>query len=128
VQHQCVLPAAKGPAVLAEMMGRVAARGDASFLAVLKKLGPSNGLLSFPLPGYTLTLDFPVSSGLLAFLDDLDRLVVEAGGRLYLAKDARQSPATFEAGYGNLPRFREVCRMVDPRGQIRSRLAERLRI
>jgi decaprenylphospho-beta-D-ribofuranose 2-oxidase len=128
VQHQCVIPTAAAPAVLAEMLSRIAIRGDASFLTVLKKLGPSNGTLSFPLPGYTLALDFPLTPGVLGFLDDLDRIVVAAGGRLYLAKDARQSCATFEAGYPGLRRFREMRRLIDPSSRIRSRLSERLGI
>lgn len=128
VQHQCVVPVAAAPAVLAEMLGRIAARGDGSFLAVLKKLGPSNGTISFPFPGYTLALDFPLTPGLLAFLDELDRLVVAAGGRLYLAKDARQSRATFEAGYPELQRFRDIRKSVDSSARIRSCLSERLGI
>jgi FAD/FMN-containing dehydrogenase len=126
VQHQCVLPQAAAPAALAEILGRVSARGDASFLAVLKKLGPGSGLLSFPLAGFTLALDFAVTPDLLPFLDQLDEIVVSAGGRLYLAKDARQSRATFEAGYPDLPRFRDLRRSLDPGSRIRSRLAERL--
>jgi len=126
IQHQCVVPEAAAEATLGEILSRVAARGDASFLAVLKKLGPGTGLLSFPMPGYTLALDFPLRPGLLEFLDDLDRLVVAAGGRLYLAKDSRQSRATFEAGYPDLPKFREIRRAVDPRGRLRSRLSDRL--
>ena len=128
VQHQCVVPIATAPGVLAEMLSRIAARGDASFLAVLKKLGGSNGILSFPLPGYTLSLDFALTPDLLNFLDELDRLVVAAGGRLYLAKDARQSRATFEAGYPELQRFRDIRKSVDPGSRIRSHLAERLGI
>lgn len=128
VQHQCVVPIALAPGVLTEILSRIAARGGASFLAVLKKLGRSNGLLSFPLPGYTLALDFPFTPGLLDFLDELDRLVVAAGGKLYLAKDARQSRATFEAGYPELQRFRDIRRSVDPNCHIRSHLAERLGI
>jgi FAD/FMN-containing dehydrogenase len=128
VQHQCVLPRATAPATLADMLGRIAKRGGSSFLAVLKKLGAGSGLLSFPMAGYTLALDFPIKDDVFSFLDELDALVVAAGGRLYLAKDARQSRATFEAGYPDLTRFREVRRMVDPTGKIKSRLAERLEI
>jgi decaprenylphospho-beta-D-ribofuranose 2-oxidase len=128
VQHQCVLPTAVAPAILAEMLGRIAVRGDASFLTVLKKLGPSDGILSFPSPGYTLALDFPLAPGVLDFLDELDRLVVAAGGRLYLAKDARQSRATFEAGYPGLQRFRDMRRLVDPSRRIQSHLSQRLGI
>jgi decaprenylphospho-beta-D-ribofuranose 2-oxidase len=128
VQHQCVLPTDNAKDALAEMLDRIAKRGGSSFLAVLKKLGAGNGPMSFPIPGYTLALDFPIRGDLFSFLDELDKVVVAAGGRLYLAKDARQSRATFEAGYPELSRFREVRRTVDPQGKIKSRLAERIGI
>jgi decaprenylphospho-beta-D-ribofuranose 2-oxidase len=126
LQHQCVIPQAGARAVLGEILGRVAARGDASFLAVLKKLGEGDGLLSFSLPGYTLALDFPVKGDIMNFLDEIDHLVVASGGRLYLAKDARQSRATFEAGYPALQRFNAIRRSLDPAGNIRSKLSQRL--
>ncbi|KYG22887.1 oxidoreductase [Bradyrhizobium sp. AT1] len=126
LQHQCVIPEAGARAVLGEILDRVARRGDASFLAVLKKLGQGDGILSFPLPGYTLALDFPVKGDILNFLDEIDRLVVAAGGRLYLAKDARQSRATFAAGYPALQRFNAICKSLDPAGNIRSKLSQRL--
>ena len=78
------------------------AAGRASFLAVLKKFGAQDGMLSFPMPGYTLAIDFPVTDGLLEFLDTLDAMVLKRGGRVYLAKDARMSPETFRAMYPNL--------------------------
>ena len=126
LQHQCVIPEAGARAVLGEILDRVARRGDASFLAVLKKLGQGDGILSFPLPGYTLALDFAVKGDILNFLDEIDRLVVAAGGRLYLAKDARQSRATFAAGYPALQRFNAIRKSLDPAGNIRSKLSQRL--
>ncbi|MGY3236984.1 MULTISPECIES: FAD-binding oxidoreductase [unclassified Bradyrhizobium] len=126
LQHQCVIPEAGARGVLGDILDRVSKRGDASFLAVLKKLGHGDGLLSFPLPGYTLALDFPVNGDILSFLDEIDRLVVAAGGRLYLAKDARQSRATFEAGYPALSRFKAIRKALDPAGNIRSKLSQRL--
>ncbi|MBB4379387.1 FAD/FMN-containing dehydrogenase [Bradyrhizobium sp. Rc3b] len=126
LQHQCVIPQAGARAVLGDILDRVARRGDASFLAVLKKLGQGDGILSFPLPGYTLALDFPVKGDILNFLDEIDRLVVAAGGRLYLAKDARQSRATFAAGYPAVPRFNAIRKSLDPAGNIRSKLSQRL--
>lgn len=126
LQHQCVIPEAGARDVLADILDRVARRGDASFLAVLKKLGQGDGILSFPLPGYTLALDFPVKGDILNFLDEIDRLVVAAGGRLYLAKDARQSRATFAAGYPALSRFNAIRKSLDPGGNIRSKLSQRL--
>ncbi|MCK1713754.1 MULTISPECIES: FAD-binding oxidoreductase [unclassified Bradyrhizobium] len=126
LQHQCVIPEKGARDVLGEILARVAKRGDASFLAVLKKLGQGDGILSFPLPGYTLALDFPLRGEILNFLDEIDRLVVAAGGRLYLAKDARQSRATFEAGYPALKRFNAIRKSLDPAGNIRSKLSQRL--
>jgi FAD/FMN-containing dehydrogenase len=126
VQHQCVLPLTTGPAALGAILERIPARGDASFLTVLKKLGAGSGLLSFPMRGYTLALDFPMSPGLPAFLQELDRLVVSAGGRMYLAKDAHQSRETFDAGYPSADAFRALRREIDPHGRLRSRLSDRL--
>ncbi|MGY8710553.1 FAD-binding oxidoreductase [Bradyrhizobium sp. 18BD] len=126
LQHQCVIPEAGARDVLADILDRITRRGDASFLAVLKKLGHGDGILSFPLPGYTLALDFPLKGDILNFLDEIDRLVVAAGGRLYLAKDARQSRATFEAGYPALSRFNAIRKSLDPKGNIRSKLSQRL--
>lgn len=126
LQHQCVIPEAGARDVLGDILDRVSKRGDASFLAVLKKLGHGDGLLSFPLPGYTLALDFPVKGDILNFLDEIDRIVVAASGRLYLAKDARQSRATFEAGYPALSRFNAIRKSLDPAKNIRSKLSQRL--
>jgi FAD/FMN-containing dehydrogenase len=128
VQHQCIIPTKAAKSALADMLGRIAARGDASFLAVLKKLGASEGVMSFPMPGYTLALDFPMKPGLLAFLDDLDQIILAAGGRLYLAKDARQSRSFFEASYPNLAQFRDMRHTLDPQRHVSSRLADRLHL
>jgi FAD/FMN-containing dehydrogenase len=126
VQHQCVIPHRVARDVVAEILTRVAAAGTASFLAVLKSLAAGAGLLSFPLPGLTLALDIRRTAGSLRLLAELDWLVVAAGGRLYLAKDACQSAATFEAGYPGLAAFRALRRDIGAEGCIASRLSERL--
>ena len=128
LQYQCVIPTGAARPVLGEILERVSRQGTASFLAVLKALGPSHGWLSFPMEGFTLTLDLPVSDDVFPLLDTFDALVVEAGGRLYLAKDARQSPETFAAGYPDLPRFRGLRREIGAEGRIASRLSTRLGI
>jgi FAD/FMN-containing dehydrogenase len=114
--------------VLGEMLERISRQGNASFLAVLKRLGGSFGTLSFPMEGYTLALDMQVSDDVFPLLDEIDKLVVAAGGRLYLAKDARQSRGTFEAGYPGLDRFRALRRSVDAERHVASRLSARLAI
>jgi decaprenylphospho-beta-D-ribofuranose 2-oxidase len=99
-------------------------------LAVLKRFGPGNDApLSFPLAGWTLAVDIPARTpGLGAALDAADRLVLESGGRVYLAKDARTSPDTLEAMYPRLAEWREVRAAADPDGVFTSDLARRLRL
>lgn len=114
VQYQCVLPMQTSRAGMARLLETISSAGAGSFLAVLKRLGAQSfGLLSFPMPGYTLALDFPVSEANLALLERLDAITTECGGRLYLAKDARASAAAFQAGYPRLAEFRDVRRRWD---------------
>ena len=124
LQYQFVLPQAEG---LGTILERVAASGQGSFLSVLKQFGPGNdNLLSFPRAGYTLALDFKLGGNVMTLLDELDAIVRDHGGRLYLAKDARMSEATFRAGYPNWQRFLEIKRQVDPHNRFTSLQARRL--
>lgn len=108
-QYQCVVPSSTARDAVVGLLAAVAAAGEGSFLAVLKTMGDrrSPGLLSFPMPGTTLALDFPNRGpATLALLDRLDAITMAAGGRLYPAKDGRMSPAMMAAGYLELDRFR----------------------
>jgi FAD/FMN-containing dehydrogenase len=97
VQHQCVLPPDTAIEGLRAMLETIGDAGIGSFLAVLKKLGPAEGHFAFPMAGYTLALDFPMRRTTPPLLEKLDRLVIEHGGRLYLAKDASMSAETLHA-------------------------------
>jgi FAD/FMN-containing dehydrogenase len=113
LQYQCVIPESASDAI--EQILKIIAR-DAlgSFLAVLKRFGslPSPGMLSFPRPGLTLALDFPMRGApTLKLLETLDRIVSQAAGALYPAKDARMSPAMFETSF---PNWREFRPFIDP--------------
>ena len=98
LQYQCVLPPETAEPVMRDVLARIAASGQGSFLAVLKRFGeqPSLGMLSFPRPGVTIALDFPMlGRETLRLLDELDAVVAEAGGSLYPAKNGRMSPVLF---------------------------------
>ena len=111
VQYQCVLPLEGSAEGLSEVLRNAARDGNASFLAVLERMGgKSFGHLSFPMEGYTLTLDFPVSPPTLRLLERFDAIVSAYRGQLYLAKDARMPAGILETGYPRLAEFRQVRR------------------
>jgi FAD/FMN-containing dehydrogenase len=107
-QYQCVVPFDNGAQVTRDMLDAIARSGRGSFLAVLKVFGQRTplGMLSFPRPGVTLALDFAnTGPDVERLFGELDGLVGEAGGRIYLAKDARMPRALFEASYPRLQEF-----------------------
>lgn len=128
-QFQCVLPDASAPRGIRLLLEEIAGSGRASFLAVLKTLGAEGrGYLSFPMRGYTLALDFPRRGGVEDVLRRLERLTLDHGGRIYLAKDAVLSPEGFRAMYPKLPEFQAVLDAIDPKQRLNSDMARRLKI
>lgn len=127
IQYQLVVPFGE-EAALRDCVERLAASHTGSFLAVLKRFGAATpGHLSFPTEGWTLALDFAVGPPhLRGLLDDLDRVVADAGGRCYLAKDGRSRPAMIPRWYPRLDEWRAIQRRLDPAGVLRSDLARRL--
>ena len=129
LQYQFVVPFGQETA-LRTVVERLAGSGTASFLAVLKRFGAANpGPLSFPIPGWTLALDLPAGSrGLAGLLHGLDEVVLDAGGRHYLAKDSHTTPAAIRRGYPRLAEWQAVRTSVDPAGVWASDQSRRLRL
>lgn len=128
VQYQCVLPVSQSSQGLRAILERVARSGHMTYLGVLKLFGEGGeGLLSFPMPGYTLALDFPMRPGTLELLDSLDEITTAHGGRVYLAKDARCRPEHVREGYPDLPLFGEVrLRSANAKREFSSAMSRRL--
>jgi len=127
VQYQFVLPLESKQGLI-EILKKISDKGLGSFLAVLKVFGKQDDLISFPKEGYTLALDFPVRKGLFEFLDELDKVVLDYGGRLYLSKDARMKSEIFWQGYSNAQKFSEIVKKYNADFKINSIQAHRLKI
>lgn len=127
VQYQFVVPFGQEDA-LRTVVERLSASGAASFLAVLKRFGSANPApLSFPKAGWTLALDLPgASRGLGDLLHGLDRVVLEADGRHYFAKDSHTTPDAVRRGYPRLDEWKAIRDEVDPHGVWQSDLGRRL--
>lgn len=127
LQYQFVVPDSAGW-IVERTLRSLKEAGAPSFLTVLKRFGPANPApLSFPQPGWTLAADVPAGNDRLGpVLDELDELVASEGGRLYLAKDSRQSPSMLARTYPRLAEWQSVRDRMDPRGVFTSDLGRRL--
>lgn len=126
LQYQFVVPMDRKDG-LVKILQKIRENGHASFLAVLKVFGEDDSFISFPMKGFTMAMDFPVRQDLFPFLDGLDQMVLDHGGRIYLSKDARMAPHVFNAGYPNAAAFEQVIRKYNP-GRFNSALSKRLQI
>lgn len=114
-QYQFVIPLEDGRRRMREILEVIAGSDQVPFLNVLKKLGAANaGHLSFPFEGYTFAIDFPVRDGLAELLRRLDAMVLDAGGRIYLGKDAFLDAATLAQMYPRLEEWKAIKARVDP--------------
>ena len=127
-QYQCVLPDEAGRGAARKFLEYLTELGGASsFLCVIKDCGPQNqGMLSFPLRGISIALDLKIDDGTKQLVDDLNRLVIEMGGRVYLAKDNFTEPADFRAMEPRLDEWLAVRDKWDPDRKIRSAQSVRL--
>ena len=127
LQFQCVIPKFDGIENMIKLLTKIAESGDASFLAVLKQFGEANdNLLSFPTEGYTLALDFKLTTSARETLRTLEEIVAGMGGRVYLTKDAVMQEATFKATYPNWEAFELVREKYGAIGKFSSAQSKRL--
>lgn len=127
LQYQFVIPKVDGVKQMKAMLQEISQSGWGSFLAVLKQFGPANPhLLSFPQSGYTLALDFKMSTETVALLHRLDERLMALGGRVYLSKDAVMKASTFRATYPNWEAFEAVRHRYGAVGHFASAQSKRL--
>ncbi|MGE5695892.1 MAG: FAD-binding protein [Candidatus Sericytochromatia bacterium] len=128
LQYQFVVPTdavEEFKSILADIQGS----GHYSFLNVFKLFGPGNQApLSFPIRGWNVCVDFPIKPGLAELVSELDRRVLDFGGRLYTAKDSRTTAETFHAMYPRIHEWIALRRKVDPHGVFASDMARRLEL
>ncbi|MFN2425831.1 MAG: FAD-binding protein [Candidatus Binatia bacterium] len=126
-QYQCVMPADPSMRSYRRLVDVARSAGPGPFLTVIKDCGAEGkGMLSFPMPGISFALDFPIHDGTEALVERLNEVVASVGGRIYLAKDAFTTARRFSAMEPRLGAFLEARARIDPDGRIDSALAKRL--
>ena len=128
VQYQYVVPFDRGRKVTSYALRTAQQRNQIPSLSVLKRFGAGNeGPLSFPEPGWTLAVDFPVKPGLMKMLNEFDNVVARNGGKVYIVKDHRLSPEAFRAMYPSFDEWLKVKKRIDPDWRFQSDLSRRLK-
>lgn len=128
LQYQFVIPKEVSSKGLHLILDKIRDYGQCSPLVVLKLFGKQDDFISFPMEGYTLALDFPIRKGLFDFLDELDQIIIDFGGRHYLTKDARMSAETFYKGYPNAQEFINRIQDLNSNNTFESIQSKRLKI
>ena len=106
-QFQCVLPLKNAKLGMREMLDALSVSKSNSFLTVLKRFGKQESYLSFPMEGYTLTLDFPITKKNIELMNKLDEITLKYKGRFYLAKDSRMNNYTLEKSDTRFEKYKE---------------------
>lgn len=128
LQYQFVVPR-EATSELKSIVRSIQASGHYSALNVFKLFGESNRApLSFPMPGWNICVDFPIKPGLGHFLDELDKRVLDFGGRLYLAKESRTSAEKFHQMYPQMQSWLDTRNEIDPTGVFASDMSRRLEL
>ena len=129
LEYQVIVPEAAAAPLIRSILDALAAASIPSFFTSMKRMGSGNQApLSFPMQGIVFSIDVPVQVKIFALLDSFDDKVAAAGGRVYLAKDARCRPEVIAAFYPRLREWRDVVARQDPNGRLSSGLSRRLHL
>jgi FAD/FMN-containing dehydrogenase len=121
VEYQIVIPTVSAYEIIFELLSIITRSKLASFVAAIKPLSKSLGLLSFPMDGVTFAVDFAYNKNIWQLLEKLDKIVIESGGRVYLAKDARLNANNFKNMYsGSLKKWEAIKQEYDTRNKFES--------
>jgi decaprenylphospho-beta-D-ribofuranose 2-oxidase len=129
IEYQAIVPEARASVLIRDVLDMLAAAGQPSYFASLKLMGLGNqGPLSFPMPGVAFSFDVPQCGELLPLLDRIDEKLAAAGGRVYLAKDARCRADVMDTFYPGRRAWAQLVRRGDPTAKFSSDMARRLRL
>lgn len=127
IQYQFVIPEVSALSSLKQVLNEVHISRQIPYLAVLKRFGEkNNNLLSFPIKGYSLALDFKVGPEVFKLISRLDQIILEHGGRIYLAKDALMSEHSFKSSYSRWEEFEKIRHKYHAIGKFSSHQSKRL--
>jgi decaprenylphospho-beta-D-ribofuranose 2-oxidase len=129
VEYQAVIPEDRAAPVVRNILDALALARQPSFFSSMKRMGKGNKApMSFPAEGIAFSFDVPIGEGLFALLDTFDDQVAKAGGRVYLAKDARCRSEVMSPFYPERNRWAELIGKRDPAGKFSSNMARRLNL
>jgi FAD/FMN-containing dehydrogenase len=132
IQYQPFIPVANALGAFSEILQLCQHRGLPNYLTVIKRHRPDDFLISYGLDGYSLAMDFRITdrnrARMAALAQELDEIVLQAGGRFYFAKDSTLRPSAAAAYLGEdvIRRFRELKRRCDPDEMLQSNLWRRI--
>jgi decaprenylphospho-beta-D-ribofuranose 2-oxidase len=132
IQYQSFLPKETAEDAWREMLSMSLQRGLPSYLGVTKRHRPDQFLLTHAVDGFSLALDFKVTNAnraaLSKMLQDFDRIVLNAGGRFYFAKNSETSAEAAKAFLGEetITKFKELKKRCDPNNLLESDLFRRV--
>jgi FAD/FMN-containing dehydrogenase len=132
IQYQSFLPKETAEEAWREMLSMSLKRGLPSYLGVTKRHRPDKFLLTHALDGFSLAMDFKVTNNnrkrLSSMLQEFDKLVLQAGGRFYFAKNSETTAETAKQFFGEdtIAKFKKLKKRCDPNGLLESDLYRRI--